>query len=65
MADKRPEPADLEKARKIVALHRYFPGRSGAMPEKIARAVAEGIALGRKEGLTMAVNALKRLQDEQ
>ena len=35
---------DLEKAREIVSRH---------IPENIASAVAEGIALGRKEGIAL------------
>jgi hypothetical protein len=46
---------DLEKAREIVSRHGTFVGSKGSMPENIAAwAVAEGIALGRKEGIALA-----------
>jgi hypothetical protein len=45
--------ADLDKARKIVAKREHWVGQSGALEENIVAAVAEGIALGRKEGLEM------------
>jgi hypothetical protein len=44
---------DLEKAREIVSRH---------IPESIAWAVAEGIALGRKEGIALAAEAIADLQ---
>jgi len=50
--------SDLDKARKIVAGHEYFVGRGGTHRDHIARAVAEGIALGRKEGLEMAAKLI-------
>jgi len=40
---------DLDKALEIVMRHGSFVGRGGTMRESIALAVAEGIALGRKE----------------
>jgi hypothetical protein len=46
--------ADLERAREIVRAHAPFQGAMGTLPENIARAVALGIAEGRKEGLAMA-----------
>ncbi len=52
-------PTDLEKARKIVRRHGTFIGPSGTMPENIAKAVAEGIAMGRKEGLERAVKIIE------
>jgi len=53
---------DLDKAREIVNRHGPFVGRAGTMPENIANAVAEGIALGRKEGIAMAAEAMARLK---
>jgi hypothetical protein len=49
---------DLDKARKIVAKRERWTGQSDALPENIVDAVAEGIALGRKEGLEMAVKII-------
>ena len=45
---------DIEKARKIVATRERWVGQHLALQENIAAAVAEGIALGRKEGLELA-----------
>jgi DNA-binding IclR family transcriptional regulator len=45
---------DLHKARKIVT--QRWISQPEALKENIAKAVAEGIALGRKEGLEMAAN---------
>ncbi len=52
---------DLEKARKIVGKREFFVGRGGTMRETIAKAVAEGIALGRQEGIEMAAATLRDL----
>ena len=49
---------DIEKARKIVAKRDHWVGKSGALPENVALAVAEGIALGRKEGLELAAKLI-------
>ncbi len=49
---------DLEKARKIVGKFGSFVGAGGTMPENIAAAVAEGIALGRKDGLELAAKLI-------
>ncbi|WP_143596165.1 hypothetical protein [Tistlia consotensis] len=46
--------SDLDKARAIVATRKRWVGPPGSLPEEIAKAVAEGIALGRKEGLELA-----------
>lgn len=43
---------DMEKAREIVRKHSPFVGGDGLL-EKIAKAVAEGIALGREESREM------------
>jgi hypothetical protein len=45
---------DLDKARDIVRRRRPFVGAMGTLEENIAMAVAEGIAIGRKEGLEKA-----------
>jgi flagellar biosynthesis/type III secretory pathway protein FliH len=50
---------DLNKARKIVRKRKRWVGSHGQLPENAAEAVAEGIALGRKEGLEMAAQAIK------
>ncbi len=55
---------DLDKAREIVKKRVRFIGRTGMMHENIAIAVAEGIALGRKEGIAMAAEAIARLKSE-
>ena len=49
---------DLDKAREIVKKRVRFVERMGMMHENIAIAVAEGIALGRKEGIAMAAEAI-------
>ena len=43
---------DLENARKIVHKHAPFVGGPGLL-EAVAKAVADGIALGRAEALTL------------
>jgi hypothetical protein len=62
---------DMDKAREIVKRHGTFQGPGGlrgqqptATQENIAAAVAEGIALGRKEGIAMAAEAIARLTGE-
>jgi hypothetical protein len=55
---------DLDKAREIVKKRVRFIERMGMMHENIAIAVAEGIALGRKEGIAMAAEAIARLKSE-
>ena len=55
---------DLDKAREIIRKHVRFIERSGITHENIAIAVAEGIALGRKEGIAMAAEAIARLKRE-
>ena len=48
----------MEKAKKIVAKHAPYVGAGGSMPGNIAIAVAEGIAVGRKEGLELAAKLI-------
>jgi hypothetical protein len=55
---------DLDKAREIVKKRVRFVERMGMTHENIAMAVAEGIALGRKEGIAMAAEAIARLKGE-
>lgn len=50
--------SDIEKARQIVAKRDRWVGKHGALPENVAEAVAEGIALGRKEGLELAAKLI-------
>ena len=45
---------DLEKAWKIVNARERWVGQHGALEKNVAGAVAEGIALGRREGLELA-----------
>ena len=47
---------DLDKARKIVT--QRWMSQPEALKENIAKAVAEGIALGRKEGFEMALKTI-------
>ena len=46
--------ADLEKARVIVGEYGLTIGPAGKVSEQIVRAVADGIALGRKEASAQA-----------
>jgi hypothetical protein len=58
MPDENPsKEADLEKARKIVSEYGLLIGPAGKASEAVARAVADGIALGRKEALAMAAKS--------
>lgn len=63
MAEQHPtREGDLEKARIIVGRHGMAIGPAGPMTESIAKAVADGIALGRQEGLAMAADAIAKLK---
>jgi hypothetical protein len=63
MAEQHPtKESDLDKARLIVGRYGSFLALAGEASEHIARAVAEGIALGRHEGLTMAAEAVAKLK---
>jgi hypothetical protein len=59
---------DMAKARKIVAGYPSFVGSTdpltgvSATRENIAAAVADGIALGRQEGIAMAAEAIAALK---
>jgi hypothetical protein len=53
--------SDLDKARQIVASHGSFVGQGRVHREDIAKAVAEGIALGRDEGFELALKALAEM----
>lgn len=62
MAEQHPaREGDLEKARLIVGRHGLLLGPAGPTSEHIAKVVAEGIALGRHEGLAMAADAVAKL----
>jgi hypothetical protein len=50
---------DLEKARRIAQSRRFYVGAGGALRENVARSIAEGIAVGRKEGLERAAEIIK------
>ena len=54
---------DLDKARRIVATREQWVAEPGDLEEIIAIAVAEGIALGRKEGLAIAAELLGKTRD--
>jgi hypothetical protein len=55
---------DVDKARQIVKRHVRFFERAGMEYENITIAVAEGIALGRREGVAMAAEAVAQLKGE-
>ena len=59
MSEKR---SDLDRALEIVRRHRTFIGPAGAMEGNVAKPVAEGIALGREEGIALAAEAIARLK---
>jgi hypothetical protein len=75
MQEKVPDQrSDLEKAREIVKRHGTFVGPAGSMLNNVELVVAEGIALGRQEGLAeglamaeegieLAEEAIARLKD--
>jgi hypothetical protein len=54
---------DLDRAREIAKSHVRYIERMG-MHENVAIAVAEGIALGRNEGIAMAAEAVARLKSD-
>ncbi|MDR3420461.1 MAG: hypothetical protein P4L80_04340 [Xanthobacteraceae bacterium] len=65
MASKRPtREDDLTRAREIVGEYGLLIGPAGKESEIIAKAVADGIALGRKEGIVMAQESIGRLKGE-
>lgn len=49
---------DLEKAQAITERRSPYVGNIGALKKNVALAVAEGIALGRKEGLELAAKLI-------
>ena len=51
--------SDLEKARAIVARRERWVGAPGVLEKNIANAIVEGIALGRKEGLQLALRIIE------
>jgi hypothetical protein len=53
--------SDLEKARELIRMHETFVGPMETLRENIDKAVADGIALGRKEGFEMAIKAIQGL----
>jgi hypothetical protein len=53
-SDKPSRKDDLEKARVIVGEYGLLIGPAGKHSETVAQAVADGIALGRKEALAAA-----------
>ena len=55
---------DLDKATEIVKSHVRYIERMGMMHENVAIAVAEGIAMSRKEGIAIAAEAVARLKSE-
>jgi len=55
--------ADLEKAHIILGEHGLAVGPAGKTSEAIAKAIGDGIALGRKEGIAKAAEAIARRKD--
>lgn len=55
---------DLEKAQEIVRGYTWFVGKHGALRERVASAVVQGIALGRREGLQRATELNKQELDK-
>jgi len=58
--DKPSRKDDLDKARVIVAEYGLLIGPAGKLSETVAQAVADGIALGRKEALEVAAKSSGR-----
>ena len=56
---------DLDKARVIVGEYGLLIGPAGKQSETVAQAVADGIALGRKEALAIAAEAVQALFSRQ
>jgi hypothetical protein len=50
--------SDAETAKHIAEKNRPYADDSGVMISNVAKAVAEGIALGRKEGWDMAMRVI-------
>ncbi|MGO9701582.1 MAG: hypothetical protein ACLPX7_20220 [Xanthobacteraceae bacterium] len=59
-SDKPSRKDDLEKARVIVGEYGLLIGPAGKHSETVAQAVADGIALGRKEALQAAAKPSAR-----
>ncbi len=55
--DKPSRKDDLDKARVIVGEYGLLIGPAGKQSETVAQAVADGIALGRKEALAMVAKS--------
>lgn len=53
-------PTDIEKAREIANRAPFYVGAGGSLRENVAQSIAEGIALGRKEGIELAAEAIRR-----
>jgi hypothetical protein len=52
-------PTDIEKAREIANKAPFYIGAGGSLRDNVAKSIAEGIALGRKEGLELAAAAIR------
>ncbi len=59
-SDKASRKDDLEKARVIVGEYGLLIGPAGKLSETVAQAVADGIALGRKQALEAAAKPAGR-----
>jgi len=53
-----PMPTDLDEAHHIVARHESLFGKLDPSLENIGRLIAEGIALGRRQGLELAASLI-------
>jgi len=61
MAD---EHSDLDKAREIANRHGPYVDQESLLLDNVARAVAEGIKIGRQHGIAVAIKALQRIIDD-
>jgi flagellar biosynthesis/type III secretory pathway protein FliH len=50
---------NIEKAREIANRAPFYIRAGGSLRENVAQSIAEGIALGRKEGLELAAEAIR------
>jgi len=63
MVDEHPtRAADLVKAHEIIGRYGQFIEPGGKVREIVAKAIADGIAFGRKEGIAMVAKDITRLK---
>ena len=56
-------PADVTRAREIIADRLPMVGQSGDLPDRVALAIAQGIAEGRAEGIKQGVQMVTASND--